>query len=133
MHLQPHLLRKELLQLDQQKQIKFIVLFGSVAEGRANKLSDIDLAVYYGGTPDERFQFRKKALGLLPKRIDLHIFQDLPLAVRKEVLRGKLLYYQDFQFVFDEYMKVIREYDSFEKYQNEYVAALESARITHGT
>ncbi len=37
------------------------------------------------------------------------------------------VYYQDFQFMFDEYLKVIQEYDFFEKYQREYFAVLEGA------
>jgi len=131
-------LKQELLQLDTQKRIQFIVLFGSVAEGRANHLSDIDIAVYYSGTSEERFQFRRRALGALPEKVDVQIFQDLPLVVQKEVVGGKVLYYRDFQFLFDECMKVIREYDSFKKYQDEYFAVLEAAGVpqegvAHGT
>ncbi|MEK6950931.1 MAG: nucleotidyltransferase domain-containing protein [Nanoarchaeota archaeon] len=119
-------LKQELLQLDAGKRIQFIVVFGSVAAGRANALSDVDVAVYYQGTPEERFQFRKKMLGTLPEKVDVQIFQDLPVAVQKEVLSGKVLYYQDFQFMFDEYLKVIQEYDFFEKHQREYFAVLEA-------
>ncbi|WP_317065147.1 nucleotidyltransferase domain-containing protein [Methanoculleus caldifontis] len=39
-------------------QVRFILLYGSVTEGRARAGSDIDLAVYYDGGPEAvRFRF----------------------------------------------------------------------------
>lgn len=113
-------IKETLLKLDRKKAIKFIILFGSVAKKTNNSLSDIDLAVYYEANPKERFSFRIKALGELPDKVDLHLFQDLPLTVQKEVLAGKLIYYTDNQFVFSQFMKIIKEYGSFEKYYDEY-------------
>ena len=107
------------LKLDPQKRVKFIVLFGSVSRNKATPLSDIDLAVFYEGNGKERFKFRALASGTLPDTVDLHIFQDLPLAVKKEVINGKVLYYRDFQFVFDRFLEVIKEFDYFEKYYRE--------------
>jgi len=117
-------IKKILLDLDKSKAIKFIILFGSKARGTANKLSDTDIAVYYQGNNEERFKFRIKALGELPDNIDLQIFQDLPLLLKKEILSGKVIYYDNFQFIFDQFMKIIREFDSFEKYYLEYIASL---------
>ena len=122
-------IKQTLLKLDQKKRIKFIILFGSVAEKRNTPLSDIDIAVYYEGNEDERFKFRVTALGNLSDKVDLHIFQDLPLTVKKEVIAGKILFYQDYQFLFDEVMKVIKEYEFFEKYRNQYYAAYECESI----
>ncbi len=118
-------IKRKILKLDTRKRIKFIVLYGSVAHGTSNKLSDIDIAVFYHGTDRERFRFRVKATGELPDKVDLQIFQDLPLYVRKEVLKGKVLYNKDFQFTFNEYMKVIKDFNYFEKYLNHYYEALE--------
>lgn len=114
----------KLRKMDISQRIKFIILFGSTSKGTNSPLSDIDLAVYYEGTPSERFRFRAKALGNLPNKIDLHIFQDLPLIVKKEVISGKVLYSPNFEFTFDEAMKVIKEFNSFEKYYNEYLHEL---------
>lgn len=119
-------IKQTLFKLDKKKRIRFIILFGSVAEGRQTPLSDIDIAVYYEGNEDERFKFRVTASGNLSDKVDLQIFQDLPLTVKKEVIAGKILFYQDYQFLFDEVMKVIKEYEFFEKYLNEYYAVLES-------
>lgn len=104
----PKNIKKKLIALDKEKRIQFIILFGSVADGRDNSLSDVDIAVFYKGTPRERFEFRMKVLGALPGKCDVQIFQDLPISVKKEVIKGKVLYSRDFQFIFDEYIKVIR-------------------------
>src|SRR3989338_860117 len=117
-------LTKKLLALDTKKAIRFIILFGSMAKGKNTPLSDIDLAVYYQGSKEERFKFRIKASGELSSKVDLHIFQDLPVAVQKEVLGGKPVYYDDYQFMFEQYMAVIKEFNTFEKYYNQYIHEL---------
>jgi len=109
-------IKKKILDLDKKKKVRFITLFGSVAQNKQNKLSDIDIAVYYDGNKKERFYFRIKALGELPDKVDIQIFQDLPLAVKKEVLSGKVIYSKNFAFTFDAYMEVIKDYNYFEKY-----------------
>ena len=122
-------IKQKILALDKKKKIKFIILFGSVAKAKQTPLSNLDLEVYYDGTPKERFQFRVTVSGNLSDKIDLHIFQDLPLTVQKEVITGKIMYYQNYQFLFDEVMKVIKEYEFFEKYLNEYYAVLDGESI----
>lgn len=128
--LNPAQIKQKLLQLDTHQHIQFIILFGSVAKGQALPLSDIDIAIYYEGTPEERFRFRMTASGTLPDNVDIQIFQDLPVAVQKEVIEGKVLYCQDFQFMSNEYLRVIQEFAHFEKYQNEYYTVLEAAYAT---
>ena len=117
------IIKKALLQLGSGK-IRFIILFGSTVQGLDTPLSDLDLAVYYQGDEQERFDFRKKASGHLPDKVDLHVFQDLPLAVQKEALEGKVLYYDNFDFIFTEFMRVIKDYNFFEKYYLSYLAEL---------
>ena len=117
-------LTKKILALDTKKAIRFMILFGSTVKKKNTPLSDIDLAVYYQSNKEERFRFRIKASGELPNKVDLHIFQDLPVAVQKEVLGGKPLYYDDYQFLFDQYMAVIKEFNTFEKYYHHYLQEL---------
>ncbi len=116
--------KAKLLELDGDKKIRFIFLFGSVAEKRSTPLSDVDIAIYYDGSSAERFDFRRTALGHLPDRIDLQIFQDLPLTVQKEVIAGKVLYADDQEFMIAECVRVVREFGSFEKYYHHYIAGL---------
>ncbi|HLC70879.1 MAG TPA: nucleotidyltransferase domain-containing protein [Candidatus Nanoarchaeia archaeon] len=117
-------IKQKILNLDQKGHIKFIFLYGSVAEKRNTLLSDIDIAVYYKGSSAERFTFRKKALGNLPDKVDLQIFQDLPLVVQKEVIAGKPIYAPDEEFMISECIKVTREFSAFEKYYTMYIEDL---------
>ncbi len=122
-------LKQKILTLDQEKRIRFIFLFGSVAEHKNTSFSDIDIAIYYDGSALERFDFRRKALGFLPDKVDVQIIQDLPLAVQQEVIQGKVLYSDDQEFMISQCINIVREFSSFEKYYNIYVDALkEEAR-----
>ena len=102
--------------------VRFIILFGSVAEGRATETSDIDLCIWYAGTPEEGQEFRFAALSLLcDDRYDIQIFGNLPLYVRKEVLRGRVLYCPDERFLYDIALETIREYDDFKHRLDDYL------------
>ncbi len=101
--------------------VKFVFLFGSVAGGKQNKLSDIDFAVYYDGNGKERFKFRLKILTKLPDNFDVQIFQDLPLYIRKEVLKGNLIYTKDKLFVYDVAYDTIKRFDDFIEYYQDYL------------
>ena len=117
---------QKIKKLDKKNQIAFIMLFGSRSKNLARKDSDIDIAIFFEGDRRERFKFRMLVSGSF-SNLDVHIFQDLPLRVQKEVLGGELLYYKDYDFVIMEAMKVIREFNSFEKYYNIYLDGLEAA------
>ena len=114
-------IKQKILQLDKERKVRFIFLYGSVAEQRNTPLSDIDLAIYYEGNSKERFSFRQKVLGHLPDNADTHIFQDLPLAIKKEVVRGKVLYTDDKEFLIATCIDVIRDFEAFEKYYEMYL------------
>lgn len=60
------------------EKVRFIILFGSAAEGRMVEGSDIDLCVYYDGSPEEASRFRLNVLSELFEDVcDVHIFQQL--------------------------------------------------------
>ena len=101
--------------------VKFVILFGSQTEGGANKMSDFDFAVYFDGNDRERFDFRVSFGGRLSDNFDLQVFQDLPLYVRKEVLKGKVIYAQDMRFVYDVAYETIKEFESFKRYYYDYI------------
>ncbi|MCK4365374.1 MAG: nucleotidyltransferase domain-containing protein [Thermoplasmatales archaeon] len=95
------------------KKVKFIILFGSAAEGNQTPLSDIDLAVYYEGPKGERFRFRMKILGRVSDKFDIQTFQDLPLYIQQEVLSGKILYYDESRFLYEMIRRTSRDFDEF--------------------
>jgi uncharacterized protein len=99
--------------------VKFVILFGSQAEGRANKMSDYDFAIYYDGNGDERYKFLKETN--FSEKFDAKVFQDLPLFIRKNVLKGKVLYVFDEQLLYDVAYETIKRFDDFRKYYYDYL------------
>ena len=94
--------------------IRFIILFGSVAEKRARENSDLDLCLYYDGSPEDAGSFRLRALSLLcDDRYDIQIFSNLPLYVRMEVLKGDVIYCPEEPFLYDVALDTIREFDNY--------------------
>ena len=69
------------------KRVKFMILFGSAAEGKLAEESDIDICIYFDGNKKEGEKFRLKLISELPDYFDVKIFNSLALYVRKEVLR----------------------------------------------
>jgi hypothetical protein len=95
--------------LDEEGKVEFIILYGSLREGRFSELSDIDLAVGYSGDRRRRFDFRIKALGELGDKFDIQIYEDLPLYIQEEVLRGEVLYVKNADFLNEVALKTIRD------------------------
>lgn len=99
--------------------VKFIILYGSQANGMAAKTSDYDFAVYYEGDKKERFNLRIKLSS--NELFDVHIFQDLPLYIKKEVLKGKVVYAKNLGFVYDVAYETIKSFEDFKKYYYDYL------------
>ncbi len=100
--------------MDGENRVQFIILFGSSARGEATDLSDVDLALGHEGDDRERFNFRIRVMGELSDDFDVHIFQDLPLYLKKEVLKGEVLFFRDFGELHEIALEAIRDYDMFE-------------------
>lgn len=112
---------KKLREMPDFDRVKFIFLFGSYALKKQNNLSDIDFAVFYDGNSKERFKFRLKLMAKFPDKFDIHIFQDLPLHVRMNVLKGKIIYAKDLTFAYDTAYETIKAFERFKKYYYDYL------------
>ena len=115
---------KKLREMPDFDKVNFVFLFGSHAQGKENKFSDIDFAVYCDGDKKERFKFRMNLLGKMPDNFDIQIFQDLPLYVRKEVLKGKVIYARDKGFVYEIAYETIKAFEDFKKGYYDYINEL---------
>ncbi len=94
--------------------VRFVLLYGSAAENRMTKESDIDLCVYYEGRRTEAARFRHSVLSSLPGTdYDVQIFQDLPLYVRVEVLKGKPVFVRNLQFLYEKATETLRDFEDF--------------------
>ena len=104
------------------EKVRFIILFGSAAEGRAKETSDIDLCIGYEGDREEGARFRLAVLSeLYDDRYDVQIFENLPLYVRMEVLRGRVVYCPDEHYLYDVAYQTIREFDAFKHRLYDYI------------
>ncbi len=101
--------------------VKFIILFGSHARGNSREDSDIDLCVYYEGSPKEAFGFRELVLGHLSDKYDVQIFQLLPVYLKKECLRGKVLFCRNETFLYDLAYETLKEWEDFRRYYYDYL------------
>ncbi|MDI9615072.1 nucleotidyltransferase domain-containing protein [Methanothermobacter sp.] len=101
------------------ERVRFIILYGSALRGEG--WSDIDLAVYYDGTPDEAADFRLRVLCEVDEIFDVQIFQQLPLYVRIQVLRGEVVYCDSEGFLHDIAWETIKEFDDFKHRFYDYI------------
>ena len=102
------------------EKIRFIILYGSASEGRMKEDSDIDICVYYDG--EDASEFRLKVLSdLFDDIYDIKIFQLLPLPLRKDVLKGRILYDDDTPFLYDKAYETVKEFESFKPRYYDYL------------
>ncbi len=96
------------------EKVRFIMLYGSAAEGVSRENSDIDLCIDYDAKTDyERSMFRLKVLSELPAIFDVQIFNQLPLYVKKEVLKGKVVFCRDEEYLYETALLTIKEFEDF--------------------
>ncbi len=104
------------------EKVKFVVLYGSAAEGQMTRDSDIDLCIYYDGDYDESSGFRFKVLSeLFDDIFDVQIFQQLPIYVRVEVLKGKVIYCKDKRFLYEAARETIKDFEAFKHRFYDYI------------
>ncbi len=94
--------------------VVFIMNYGSYVNNAFHNGSDIDLCIYYDDNQIERQKFRLNILSRLNDIFDIQIFQDLPLYIRKDVLRGKLLYKKG-KSIYEIARSTIEEYNDFKR------------------
>ncbi len=75
--------------------IEAILLFGSFADNTYTKRSDIDICILFKNeiSLSEATEFRIRTSGQLPSKVDVQVFNILPLKVKRDVARNhKVLY-----------------------------------------
>lgn len=97
-------------------------LFGSQATDEARPSSDVDVACYYDLPKAELAEISVRLAGRLPDRYDAEVFQLLPLAVRKEVLGGELLWARDKGRVYDVAIETLRDWSWYAPLYEEVIA-----------
>lgn len=94
--------------------VRFIIFYGSAQRRQMTIESDIDLCMYYDGDRADAGKFRHAVLSRLPGiRYDVKIFQQLPLYIRIEVLKGTPVFIRDITFLYEIANQTLREFDDF--------------------
>jgi uncharacterized protein len=113
---------ERLSQISGFNRVKFIILFGSRIHGQARPGSDVDLCIYYQGKQKDASDFRFRALSALhTDQYDIQIFQQLPLYIRVEVLKGKVLYVSDERLLYVVAREAIRDFGDFSHRYYDYI------------
>jgi len=103
-------------------EVQFIILYGSVSEERDADNSDVDLCIGYDGNEEEASRFRYDILSeLFADKYDVQIFQLLPIYIKKEVLKGDVLYCRDKRELYDIAYQSVREFDDFKRRYYDYI------------
>ncbi len=103
--------KKIISELSKHKRVKAIYLFGSQARKDAGPLSDTDLCVL---APQVSEKEKNVILSYASPKVDLVLFEDLPLTIKVRVLReGKRLYVADLGYVNDLDWRTMKEYFDF--------------------
>jgi hypothetical protein len=94
-----------------------VILFGSAARGEATVQSDLDvcLVLYAGGDqPRDSGQLAYKRLEYLHFNLDMKIFQQLPLYVRRRVLKeGRVLLVKDEDQLYEVAFRTAQAFEDF--------------------
>lgn len=98
------------------KEILAIALFGSKARGEPSR--DIDICIFLNKKLSnlEMTEKRLKYLNETNEKLDIQIFQQLPLYIRTRVLKdGKILFCKDEDKLYELAFQTIKEFESYEK------------------
>lgn len=106
---------------ENRKEVQFAILFGSLAKGMANALSDIDIAVMITPQFKDTFPYGYQATltadlmqELKRNDVDVVILNNAPIALRYQVLRhGKFIYVQDKQAPIQFQIDTVNRYEDF--------------------
>lgn len=109
-----------------------VILFGSAACGEAGPTSDLDVCLVL--PPGKDGQAAQEAvqlayLDLSGTRLDIAVFQRLPLYIRTRVLReGRVLACRDEDALYDVARRTTRAFEGFKRIHREYLEAVARAR-----
>lgn len=100
-----------------------VLLFGSVARGERTGASDVDVCVVLRPDPYPPEELSHRRLDYLALGgLDVHIFQQLPLYLRRRVLKeGKVLYARDEDALYELAFRTARAFESYKHVYREYL------------
>lgn len=93
--------------------IEFIILYGSSLSSYHLDDSDVDICIYVDEEKKNLPEIRLELLTRFNEKLDIQIFQLLPLYVQIEVLKGEILYVKEEARIYEIADETIDEYEEF--------------------
>ena len=106
---------------EKDRDIAAVLIFGSYLSKKYYR--DVDVCIVLNRNMSNiKVSKKKLAYQKISSKLDIQILQQLPLYIKMEVLKkNKILLIKDYDTVFDIARNIIRDFDSFEKYYNDYI------------
>ena len=123
------IVQKLIQALQADERVLAVLLYGSHARGQAEPTSDIDLCVVLfpeSNTPENRENVRLRYLS--NEKIDLRIFQALPLYIRSRVLKeGEVLACKNLDTLYELAYRTAQAFEDFKPHYRQYLE-----QVAHG-
>ena len=108
------------------KDVLAVSVFGSFARGEKNRDIDICLFLNKGKSKFEMSKKRLEYLSEFNSKLDIQVFQLLPIVIRHRVLKeGKILLCKDIDTLYDMAYAFVKEYEDFMPIYNKYIGVAE--------
>lgn len=125
------MLAKLLARVQEDEEVLGAFLFGSVVRGEQTHFSDMDLCLVLGPRPlpfDPAALSRKRLDYLKEFSFDIQIFQQLPIYVRRRVLKeGKLLFVRDEARLYELALRTAQAFEDFRPFYLGYLEEIQRA------
>lgn len=117
-------IKKKLEIVKNDKQVIAVLLFGSYLKGRYRDI-DVCLVLDKKYSNKDMTEKRIRYYGALPDILDIQIFQQLPLYIRKKILeKHKILFCRDEDRLYEIAYETIKDFNMFEKGYNYYLESI---------
>jgi predicted nucleotidyltransferase len=121
---------KQLLKAVQEDpDILAVILFGSVARGEQTPISDMDVCLVLQSQKYSTLALSSKKLAYIKQdSLDVHIFQQLPLYIRRRVLKdGQVLFVSDIDALYALAFRTAQAFEDFKPVYYMYLAEVARA------
>jgi uncharacterized protein len=104
-----------------------VLVFGSYARGEHHRDIDICIVLDKKHAQSEMSRIKLKFSSILPTKFDVKIFQQLPIYIRKRILKeGKILSCKNESLLYEIAYQTIKEFAFFEKTYNFYLEGIKN-------
>ena len=110
----------------QDKDVLAVVVFGSYARGDDGPASDLDICLVLQPEDYGNLELSRKRLEYLKTfsipTLDIHIYQQLPLYIRKRILKeGEILFCRDEEVLYEMAFRTVQEFEDFRDIYHSYL------------